>query len=91
MAISSGSVSLSTSTPSVIYATPDGVETTLAVQVTETENYNAWVGGSGVASGGGIELVSGLAPVVLTGFTGTLYGIAQSGSTAVVYIAADIK
>jgi hypothetical protein len=89
MAVKSGSVNLSTSSATAVYSTPDGVETCLIVQVTSEDN--AWFGDSSVAANAGIVLSEGSAPLVLAGFTGTLYGIAQAGSPTAFYIAADIE
>ena len=91
MSISAGSVSLSESSPTVVYETPAGVETTLVVQVAETYDNDAYFGQSDVSSTTGIVLNNQSPPLTLTGFTGTLYGLASSGSTSAVYLAADLR
>lgn len=91
MSVTSGSVTLSTSTPTLVYETPDGVVTNLVVQVDESSDNNAWFGGSSVTSTTGITLDENTAPLVLNGFQGSLYGLAQSGTITAVYLAADIR
>lgn len=91
MSVSSGSVSLSTSSPTEVYATPDGVITTLVITVDETSDNNAYFGQSDVSSTTGIILSNQSAPLVLAGFTGTLYGLAANSGTSAVYLAADIR
>lgn len=91
LSVTSGAVTLSTSSPTLVYETPDGVVTNLIVQVDESSNNNAWFWGSSVTSSTGVTLDENTSPLVLNGFQGSLYGLAQDGGTTAVYLAADMR
>lgn len=93
MSVNSGSVSLSTTTPTLIYQTPDGVETHLVIQLP----VGGEIGGSTMTLGAGLSpvsqyVVSGnqslAVPVTLSNFTGAVYGM---GSGTATFIAVDIQ